>query len=117
MGAPLDRGLAHHAREFIKDMIDLLDQIDADPDLEPSFGGVAYGYGAQADECEPSEDDEYSGDEHEPLLGACENHPTSPWSGQPNLPLRYDNSGGQQLWARSGTDDLEDEHDGREPRN
>ncbi|QOG17922.1 hypothetical protein [Bradyrhizobium sp. SEMIA] len=109
MGTPLDRGMAHHAREFIKDMIDLLDQLEADPDLEPTAGDSA------SDECEPAEDAEYSGDEHEPSLGACENHPTSPWHGQPNLPLRYDNSGGQQLWARSGTDDLEEEHDGREP--
>lgn len=51
----------------------------------------------------------------EPSLGACENHPTSPWHGQPHLPFRYDNSGGQQLWAASGPSDREDEHDGREP--
>ncbi|MET4425860.1 hypothetical protein ABIB87_008395 [Bradyrhizobium sp. JR18.2] len=69
MGAPLDRGLAHHAREFIKDMIDFLDQLEADPDLEPTCG-VAHGQPPMADECEPAEDDEYSGDEHEPSLGA-----------------------------------------------
>ncbi|WFU68580.1 hypothetical protein [Bradyrhizobium sp. CB2312] len=69
MGMPLDRGMAGCARELIKDLIDLLDQLDADPDLEPSCG-VAYGQPPGADECEPPEDDEYSGDEHEPSLGA-----------------------------------------------
>ncbi|MET4230194.1 hypothetical protein ABIA85_003461 [Bradyrhizobium sp. LA6.10] len=60
MGTPIDRGMPHHARELIKDLIDFLDQLDADPDLEPSFGSVAYGYGARTDECEPPEDAEPS---------------------------------------------------------
>ncbi|MBR0685300.1 hypothetical protein JQ594_05195 [Bradyrhizobium manausense] len=60
MGTPIDGGMARHARELIKDLIDFLDQLEADPDLEPSFGSVAYGHGPAADECEPPEDDEPS---------------------------------------------------------
>lgn len=59
MGTPIDRGMPHHARELIKDLIDFLDQLDADPDLEPTCG-VAYGHPPGADECEPPEDSEPS---------------------------------------------------------
>jgi len=45
---------------LVKDLIDFLDQIDADPDLEPTFGGSYYGLGPMADECEPPEDGEPS---------------------------------------------------------
>ncbi len=56
--------MARHARELVKDLIDFLDQLEADPDLEPTAGGSC------DDECELPGDDEYSGDEHEPSLGA-----------------------------------------------
>jgi hypothetical protein len=51
---------ARNCRELVDMMIEYLDGIDPDPDLEPSFGSVAYGCGAQADECEPPEDAEPS---------------------------------------------------------
>ncbi|MET3225080.1 hypothetical protein ABIE85_002109 [Bradyrhizobium diazoefficiens] len=62
MGTPIDGGMACHARELVKDLIDFLDQLEADPDLEPSFGSVAYGYPAALDECEPEDE--------EPSLGS-----------------------------------------------
>ncbi|MCK1595474.1 hypothetical protein [Bradyrhizobium sp. 164] len=89
MGTPIDGGMARHARELVKDLIDFLDSLEADPDLEPSFGGVAYGYGAHADECEPPED-------AEPSLGSL------------------DRALDQVRWAMGACDDAEHEHDGRE---
>ncbi|WGR67847.1 MULTISPECIES: hypothetical protein [unclassified Bradyrhizobium] len=89
MGTPIDRGMVHHARELVKDLIDFLDQLEADPDLEPSFGSVAYGYGPGADECEP--------DDAEPSLGSL------------------DRAMDQVRWAMGACDDAEHEHDGREP--
>jgi hypothetical protein len=134
MGTPINGGMARHARELVKDLIDFLDQLDADPDLEPTCG-VAYGQPPGADECEPPEDDEpslgsldravdqarawrwdrFSIDreqddcDDEPSLGASEHHPTMPWPGQPDSPLRRDSSGSQQFWALGGTDDREDD--------
>ncbi|WP_128933959.1 hypothetical protein [Bradyrhizobium zhanjiangense] len=59
MVTPIDGGMARHARELVKDLIDFLDSLEADPDLEPSCG-VAYGQPPGADECEPPEDAEPS---------------------------------------------------------
>ena len=84
MGAPINGGMARHARELIKDLIDFLDQLEADHDLEPTAGGSC------DDECEPSGD-------AEPSLGSL------------------DRALDQVRWAIGACDDLEDEHDGREP--
>ncbi|GAA0004399.1 hypothetical protein BDS110ZK4_24190 [Bradyrhizobium diazoefficiens] len=54
MGTPIDGGMARHARELVRDLIDFLDQLEADPDLEPTAGGSC------DDECEPPEDPEPS---------------------------------------------------------
>lgn len=82
MGTPIDGGMARHARELVKDLIDFLDSLEADPDMEPSRG-VAHGQPPGADECEPPEDDEYSGDEHEPSLGAVQSFDQShAWKGR-----------------------------------
>lgn len=51
MGTPIGC-MARHARELVKDLIDFPDQIEADPDLEPTAGGSC------DDECEPPGDDE-----------------------------------------------------------
>ena len=38
--APLGHDIVPHARAVIKDLIDLVDQFDGDPDLEPSLGSM-----------------------------------------------------------------------------
>ncbi|RXG85336.1 hypothetical protein [Bradyrhizobium zhanjiangense] len=81
---------ARNCRELVDMMLEYLDGIDPDPDLEPSFGSVAYGHGPGADECEPSED-------AEPSLGSL------------------DRALDQVRWAMGACDDAEHEHDGREP--
>jgi len=91
MGTPINGGMARHARELIKDLIDFLDSLEADPDLEPTCG-VAYGQPPGADECEPPED-------AEPSLGSVG-------------PNEWHN---QERWAVGNLTDLENEHDGREP--
>ncbi|QOZ52881.1 hypothetical protein [Bradyrhizobium sp. CCBAU 53338] len=141
MGTPIDGGMARHARELVKDLIDFLDQLEADPDLEPSAGGSC------TDECEEIGDTEPSlgsldrainqeqwskghswgpGDadleldrsDDEPALGATENHPSAPapivigHKGPGASSHQYrDNSGSQVFWSLSGRDDREDEVD------
>ncbi|APG11399.1 hypothetical protein BKD09_23990 [Bradyrhizobium japonicum] len=100
--------LRKEARDEIDRLIRFLDSTEDHMELEPEDEGDG---DSELEDDDPAENDL----DDEPSLGALENHPTSPWPGQPNLPLRCDNSGGQQLWASSGTRDLEDEHDGREP--
>jgi len=115
--------MARQARELVKDLIDFLDQLDADPDLEPSFGSTAYGHGPQADECEPPED-------AEPSLGSFDRmtnqeksyRQVSEWCLPPGSDLEHDSAddepslgscdpsmwaGDQTLWASGGRDDRE----------
>ncbi len=55
---PLERGaLRRELESIVERALALLDALDGDPDLEPSFGSVAPGF---LDECEPSDDDEPS---------------------------------------------------------
>lgn len=60
IGTPIDRGMAQHARQLVKDLIDFLDQIDPDPDLEPTLALFSIHREAGADECEVPEDAEPS---------------------------------------------------------
>jgi hypothetical protein len=101
-------------RSLVTTLIDVLDAIEPDSDLEPSFGGTSVMYReAEADECEPPEDEELSGEENEPSLASPENRPAP----GPDLERRYtDRSRGlsQARWAQGGMDEREDD-DEREP--
>lgn len=56
-GKPIEPELFVHAcRALIRDLIEVVDSFEDDPDLEPSFG---YVFGHE-DECEPSGEDEPS---------------------------------------------------------
>jgi hypothetical protein len=83
--------------------IDALDQIDADPDPEPSFGHLSPGI---LDEAEPDDEPEDDGC-GEPSLGAPESR-VSYWGLGTGL------DGNQSHWAAGGGLDLEeeDEHGG-----
>ncbi|MDI7775515.1 hypothetical protein [Asticcacaulis sp. EMRT-3] len=88
-------------------IIAALDEIDGDPDLEPDLGSVTTApYQNQRDwaqgvndnrEHDPAEDRLFDESEWEPSLGEPE--------GRVN----------QLGWGKSGTRDLEADHDGREP--
>jgi hypothetical protein len=125
---PSLRGLVENA---INGLLVLLDEIDSDPDLEPSLGEHTPGNlldGELEYEDEPSlgwtagikqegrnwrgetddSEDEHDGREpdvadYEPSLGACENHPTAGGYGD------------QSHWGDSSTTDREDDGDDREP--
>lgn len=101
------------ARERIEALIERLirrvDELDGDEDLEHDVGDEGEtldGY--------RFDDDEETGDD-EPSLGALETHPcTHPHKWMMGLYWRWD--GGSQVdWSAGSTEDLEEEHDGREP--
>ncbi|MCK1578572.1 hypothetical protein IVB03_02980 [Bradyrhizobium sp. 168] len=115
MGTPIDGGMARHARELIKDLIDFLDQLDADSDLEPTAGASC------TDECEPPED-------AEPSLGSFDclmNQDTSwrtvhgefiagPEAEQDDCDIEpslgsLDHNHSQERWAVGGRRDLEND--------
>jgi hypothetical protein len=90
--------------------IDALDQIDGDPDLEPSFGLLPPGVldetelDADEEEDDEPEDGDFGEDDgcDEPSLGAPESR-MSCWGQGPSL------DGNQSHWAAGGGLDLEDE--------
>lgn len=109
---------AKNYRELVDMMIEYLDGIDPDPDLEPSFGSVAYGYGAQADECEPPEDTEpslgspdRSVDQTRWSAGSKDDHEHDDCDDEPSLgsidPSMW--RGDQTRWAAGDRRDLEDD--------
>src|SRR5664279_1977738 len=93
------RKLRAKAADEIDRLLEFLDASDIDPDLEPTLGFMN---GPQEmDECETPVDDE-------PSLGFLENPPTDWGNGR-------DRSGSQERSCAGLGDDLEAEHDGREP--
>jgi hypothetical protein len=96
--------LRREAEAEVERLLTFLDQTEADPDLEPSFGNELPA--GSPDECEPEAD-------MEPSLGAPERNgfvPADGW-GWPRS-LHY---GQEKNWTDPGmTDDREQEHDGRE---
>ena len=122
--------LRRMASEAAETLIDLLDELDADPDLEPNDGGDDFSYVVLRnydDDSEPSlgwtmqtrqetakwfgdtEDREDEHDGREPSLGSPEYHPSA-YGG-----AVYSSVGTQTGWSAGNQDDGEgDEHDGRE---
>ncbi|MDB5626936.1 MAG: hypothetical protein JWR73_2738, partial [Tardiphaga sp.] len=146
--------LRREAAAEIERLIDLLDEIDPDPDLEPagdelepSLGaieahpagdswrtrrgvvrdevGAQLGWadaragddreisedvqeGEDGEDCEPNVDDELSGDEHEPALGAFDRLFNQDHGWRQTL-------GVKGRWPAHANNDFELEHDGREP--
>jgi hypothetical protein len=104
------------ARELAAYLIDFLDEVDGDPDLEPSLAnrdpegnGDIWGDDREREDehdeiDDPGEDDGTA----EPSLGAIERHP-SVYGGERTT------SGHQLAWTDGNRDDREDEHDGGEP--
>jgi hypothetical protein len=90
----------------IERLISILDDLDPDPDLEPSTGyqGAEFGTMAAMDEAEPDADGE-------PTLGAPECHPFMRYGGWGDARLQYDRSGSQLEWAKGSTQDGEAEPD------
>jgi hypothetical protein len=133
LGTPLPENPIEALRAF-------LDALGGDPDLEPTMGYVAPGY---VDEAEPDVDDEPSlgwadaearsgryadqpfldaeldQADDEPSLASPESVATDGgpgydgyiWGGR----FHTTREGNQTCWARGGREDLEGEHDGREP--
>ena len=88
----------------IERLLGFLDAIDPDPDLELNGDEADASYpegGARL--CEPHDDDELSGDENEPSLGAIEDHPNGYSDGSD-----YNGDGrNQERWASGNRDDRE----------
>ncbi|WP_237477156.1 hypothetical protein [Lichenibacterium dinghuense] len=110
--SPLDTAIIG---ESLDNAINLLDALDADPDLEPWLGYHTPGLPMDAEaEPEHDEDDAIS----EPSLASPERHPTLPWSG--NSRRHYvtrDRQDTQARWADGGRQDIEgcitdEPHDG-----
>ncbi|WP_441258977.1 hypothetical protein AB7008_15120 [Bradyrhizobium sp. 521_C7_N1_3] len=102
--------LRREARDEITRLILFLDQSDpyVTTELEEACedeGGQCEGGGGE----EGCEDEGADTSDAEPSLGAIERHPSC------YEPDGRNWSGDQTVWAGGGTEDLEDEHDGREP--
>lgn len=99
--------------EAIDNLLLFLDELDGDPDIEPTMAGDAFvhetrwGGSGSLDECEPSEDAEPDED-GEPWLASPENHPNGP--SEPMF-SRSDR-GSQTSWARGSSGDGEEDDDG-----
>ena len=103
---PLTWAERQRIERLVEHLLELLDEADGDPDLEPSFG--AYNDGAP-DEAEPDGDDE-------PSLGSPNPEPdVFGYEGAIIGLVRYDGFD-QRNWSSGRDDDREGEHDGREPR-
>lgn len=94
-GLPLTR---RDIEQHVDALIDLLDTLDADPDLEPDLGS--------GDDREGDDPDLEDGADSEPALG---------WTGASCSPENQSQDGPAFCLNADAGRDLEDEHDGREP--
>ncbi|HWM48539.1 MAG TPA: hypothetical protein VNR11_16660 [Xanthobacteraceae bacterium] len=132
------RRIRQEAEAEIERLLDLLDQIEGDPDLEPSLASpempdfVMSSFLTYGDPAEFSQErwakggaddreDEHDGREpdeadNEPSLGAPECHPRPAYACERLGDGEYrESSGDQSNWNAGFANDCEDEFDGREP--